>query len=142
MTALPLLDTDTITLYQHGHAPLVARVAAAVSQLPGIGVTIITIKEQMTGRQAFLRRAKTDAQLAYAYQVFTENVRTLSGLHVVTFTEPAIRRFRALLALKLGVGGRDLRIAAIALEEGATVITRSLRDFQRVPGLACENWAD
>lgn len=137
-----LLDTDTVTLYQHGHAALVTRVPAAASQPPGLGVTIITVEEQVTGRQAALRRAKTDAQLAHAYQVFTDNVRTLTGLHVVTFTEPAIRRFRALLTLKLGVSGMDLRIAAIGLEHGATVITRNLRDFGRVPELNCENWAD
>ncbi len=52
------------------------------------------------------------------------------------------RRYNSLLALRLNIGGMDLRIAAIALEENATVITRNLRDFGRVPGLACENWAD
>ena len=63
-------------------------------------------------------------------------------MQILDFTEPAIIRYNALLALKLNVGKMDLRIAAIALEAGATVITRNLRDFQRVPELACENWAD
>ena len=53
-----------------------------------------------------------------------------------------IRRYNGLLAMKPNVGRMDLRIAAIALEEDAVVITRNLRDFERVPGLACENWAD
>lgn len=59
-----------------------------------------------------------------------------------TFSEAAIRRYNALLAMMLNIGKMDLRIAAIALEENAVVITRNLRDFGRVPGLACENWAD
>ena len=67
MTAFPLLDTDTITLYQYGHSPLAARVVAVASQLSGIGVSIITVEEQMTGRQTSLRRAKTDSQLAYGF---------------------------------------------------------------------------
>ncbi len=43
--------------------------------------------------------------------------------------------------MKLNVGKNDLRIAAIALENGAIVVTRNERDFRRVPGLAVENWA-
>ena len=42
---------------------------------------------------------------------------------------------------KLGVSGNDLRIAAIALEHGATVITRNVRDFELIPGLATEDWS-
>ncbi len=53
-----------------------------------------------------------------------------------------VNRYHALRALRLGVGTNDLRIAAIALEESATVITRNLRDSQCIPGLPCENWAD
>ena len=107
-----------------------------------IAVAVVTAEEQVTGRLAFLRRAKSDAELAYAYQGLTNSLRLLSGFHIVTFSEAAIARYNTLLAMKLNVGKMDLRIAAIALEAGAAVITRNLRDFQRVPGLTCENWAD
>lgn len=36
----------------------------------------------------------------------------------------------------------NLRIASIALEYHATVLTRSLLDFTKVPGLQVENWLD
>ncbi len=44
--------------------------------------------------------------------------------------------------MKLNVGHDDLRIAAIALENNAVVVTRNTRDFARVPELKVENWAE
>jgi len=36
----------------------------------------------------------------------------------------------------------DLRIASIALEYNAAVLTRNLVDFTKVPALKVENWLD
>lgn len=38
------------------------------------------------------------------------------------------------------IGDRDLMIAACALANQATLVTRNLRDFQRIPGLPLESW--
>ena len=135
-----ILDTDTLTLYRQAQQLLVSRITAQPSHL--IVTTVITVEEQLTGWQALLRQAKGDAHLAFTYQRLTDAVRSLSGFHILTFSEAAISRYNMLLVMKLNVGKMDLRIAAIALEADATVVTRNLRDFQRVPGLACENWAD
>ncbi len=140
MNPLWLLDTDTLSFYDRGHQPTVSRVVATPTSQ--IAVAVVTAEEQMIGRSAFLRRARSDAELAYGYQGLTNSLRLLSGFHVMTFSEAAIARYNTLLAMKLNVGKMDLRIAAIALEAVATVVTRNLRDFQRVPELACENWAD
>jgi tRNA(fMet)-specific endonuclease VapC len=38
------------------------------------------------------------------------------------------------------IGPNDLVIAATARAAGATLVTRNTTEFQRVPGLLCENW--
>lgn len=70
-----------------------------------------------------------------------DNISFLARVTILTFTEKAIDRFEELRTQRLGIKAMDLRIAAIVLEHGATLITRNVRDFKRVPGLTVENWA-
>jgi tRNA(fMet)-specific endonuclease VapC len=60
---------------------------------------------------------------------------------VLSFTEPAVLRFEKLRSQRLNIGMMDLRIAAVALESGRTVVTRNQRDFGRVPRLATVDWS-
>ena len=39
------------------------------------------------------------------------------------------------------IGNMDLLIAAHALAENAVLVTHNSREFERVPGLKCEDWA-
>jgi tRNA(fMet)-specific endonuclease VapC len=56
-------------------------------------------------------------------------------------SEAAWDRFDQLVKLKLNVGSADLRIAALALDINATVVTANVRDFARVPGLSWVDWS-
>ena len=58
----------------------------------------------------------------------------------MNFTQPASTRFDSLIRAKPNVKKNDLRIAAIALEQGAIIVTRNVRDFIRVPNLVVEDW--
>jgi tRNA(fMet)-specific endonuclease VapC len=50
---------------------------------------------------------------------------------------------RAVLASQgTPIGAYDVLIAGQARARGLTLVTRNLREFQRVPGLAVENWQD
>ncbi len=138
--SLFLFDTDTLTHLEWNRMSVIMRMLQAPPQ--SVGITVISVQEQFSGWLGVINKAKSDDERARLYQRLTDNVRVLSSLHIVTFSAPAIARYHALRAMKLGVGTMDLRIAAIALEEAATVVTRNLRDFRRVPGLVCENWAD
>lgn len=39
------------------------------------------------------------------------------------------------------IGPHDLWLAAVALSRGFTLVTASLREFERVPGLVVEDWS-
>lgn len=72
--------------------------------------------------------------------------RVVANLPVFPFDLEAARRYGEVRAVLERQGQRladaDLRIAAIALARGLTVITGNIRHFERVPGLAVENWLE
>lgn len=133
-----ILDTDILTLYQEGHPAVVQRCAETTGNL---AITIIAVEEQLSGWYKELRKAKRPERLAWAYGRLTSNVKFLSHLPIYTFDKPCIRRYDSLAKLRTKIGIMDLRVASIALEHDATLVTRNVRDFQHIPGLRVENWA-
>lgn len=134
-----VLDTDTLSLLQAGHAEVSGRVA--IHDVKEIAVSVITVDEQLRGWYTLVRRAKRAPQIAFAYDRLAKNVSFLSRTTILPYPESAIAVFESLKKAKLGVEGNDLRIAATALNLGATVVTRNLRDFALIPGLAIEDWS-
>jgi tRNA(fMet)-specific endonuclease VapC len=137
--SLHLLDTDTLSLLQERHPAVLTRVAACAPD--DLAVTVLSVEEQLSGWYRRLRRAKKPEELAKVYDRLTAAVRSLARLPILSFSETAIRRAKALQAAKLNVRKMDLCIAAIALEHQAIVVTRNVRDFQRVPNLVVEDWS-
>jgi len=136
---LHVLDTDTLVLFQEGQANVCRHVLSHA--MDELATTAITVEEELSGWYTLLRRAKGPKQLAHAYQRLVDTVQVLGRFHILSFTEPAIDRFMRLTEMKLRVRHADLRIAAITLEHGGTLITRNVRDFQAIPGLAIVDWS-
>ena len=128
-----------LTLFERGHHVVVQNCTTHDSATGAI--TIISVEEQFSGWYTRLRRAKTPDELAHIYERFTSFATFISRLSICSFAEAAIRRYEQLKALKLNIGKRDLRIAAITLAMGATLVTRNRRDFERVPGLRIQDWS-
>ncbi len=138
--SLHVLDTDILSLLQEGHAAVLARVAACSAE--DLAITVISVEEQLSGWYRRLRRGKNPEHLAKVYDHLAASVRSLARLPILSFSEAAIRRARTLQAAKLNVRKMDLCIAAIALEHQAIVVTRNVRDFERVPNLTVEDWSN
>jgi tRNA(fMet)-specific endonuclease VapC len=133
------LDTDILSLYQRDHPAVCQKVAAHPPA--ELATTVINVEEQMSGWYALLRSTTRRDLLAIAYQSLADNIPFLAQFKIMAFPESAQLRFDELAALKLNSRKMDLRMAVIALECPAIVVTRNVRDFQRVPGLVVEDWS-
>ena len=136
--SLYLFDTDLLTLFCDGHRTVCER--AAQHSLDELATSIVTIEEQLTGWYTLLRQAKSDRQLVTAYDGMTYSIRFVSRLKVISFSTEAATRVAAFKKARLKIKTMDLRIACVALEAGAKLVTRNRADFEVVPGLELEDW--
>lgn len=134
-----LVDTDTFSLFLQVDVTVVANVIAHLSD--GLLVSLITVQEAWNGWATAIARARTPDQLALGHSRLAGTLNELRNWTVVPLSAAAIARYERLKRQKLNVGGNDLRIAATALELGATVVTRNRRDFARIPGVVLEDWS-
>lgn len=134
-----ILDTDHVSLYQRGHAPLKARIATF--PLDQLATTVITVEEQLRGRLAQIRKATSPTARVQAYRWFRETVDFFCHFTLLDFDDTAAAQFETLRQRKIRIGTQDLRIAAIVLATGNVLVTRNRRDFAQVPGLLIDDWA-
>jgi len=139
--SLYLVDTDILTLVRHHNPTVLTAITNARNAGHTVGITVISVEEQIDGWYKAIRAARTPTELALAYRSLSETVPVWAQFPIYPMTEPTIDRFEQLVKLKLNVGRMDLRIAAIALEAGATAVTHNSRDFQRVPNLVAADWS-
>ena len=137
-----VLDTDHVTLLSWPGGPATVRLQARLTSASKqqVAVAIVTYEEQVRGWLSLVARAKTVTEQIAAYRRLGNHLNYFCGIDVLPFDEAAAVHFQRLRSLKLGVGTMDLKIAAIALANNATVLTRNLVDFRRVPGLTIEDW--
>lgn len=136
-----ILDTDHVTLFQHGFPNVVERVNA---NRPNIAVTIITTQEQLRGRFNLIKRALQTGQpnrVALAYANFSQTIKYFCSIKIIDLSESAYDRYTQLRSQGIRIGTQDLLIGAIVLSENnAILVTRNQRDFAKVPGLVFEDW--
>jgi tRNA(fMet)-specific endonuclease VapC len=135
-----VLDTDTLTHLLRGHKRVTARRAEATAE---VALTVVTRFEVLQGRFASVLKAADGEKLLLAQQRLVDTERDLEKFIILTVDAAASGEFDRLRQnKKLKIGRADLLIAAIALANRATLVTRNHKDFRKVPGLRIENWAD
>jgi tRNA(fMet)-specific endonuclease VapC len=134
-----ILDTDHISLFQRNHPHVSARVLATPPL--ELATTIVTVEEQLRGRLERVRRARTDEEIVRAYQNLLATVLYFHTITVISIDEQTQVIFQSRRAQRVRIGTQDLRIAAITLCQGATLVTRNREDFVAIPSLPTEDWS-
>ncbi len=131
-----LLDTDIlINLSHRSPSPILRnRLVSVPAQLQF--TSSITVGELYYG--AFRVEARDPEAIS---KIENEVLANLPVLPFDTSSAQLYGEIRAGLA-RAGtpIGDSDIRIAAIALAHGLTVVTGNVRHFSRVPELLVENW--
>ena len=136
-----ILDTDHLSIADRDTVEGV-NLGRRLSAVPPeeVAVTVVTYEEQMRGWLAYIARAHTTEQQVQAYRRLRVHIERFRRIPLVDFDEQAAAAFERLRQARLRVGTMDLKIAAIAVANNATLLSSNLTDFARVPGLRVEDW--
>ena len=137
-----VLDTDCLTLIQRESGVEFRRLADRIEPIQNqVFSTVVSVEEQFRGWLSYAARAKTPEQYINASERFLFLLEFFQDRSLLRFDDRAATEFTRLKAAKIRISTMDLRIAAIALANDATLITRNLSDFRKVPHLRVEDWA-
>ena len=103
---------------------------------------VVAAYDWLGGLCAFIRRERAGAEQLTGYEMLNRGLDTLVRMSVLPVDRDAALIFHSLQKSLPRIGTMDLKIACIALEYDAVLLTRNRADFEKVPGLRFENWLD
>ena len=127
-----LMDTNVVSGIVREPGGVIAR-RAAMLETGSIAISVIVAAELRYGAE---RRG--------SIRLTRQLEAVLSAIETLPLAEPADRHYgvirSALEQIGRPIGHNDLLIAAHARALDATLVTNNTREFDRVPGLAVEQW--
>jgi tRNA(fMet)-specific endonuclease VapC len=137
-----VLDTDHISLLFR-RDPLVSQ--RFKQEVRAVGIAVISVQETFNGWAGKLSKADDEAQKILNYGKLHSNVCFFQTMPILNYDRSASDVYQRLIQTNADLAkkrlDKDVRIAAIALSLGATVVTRNRKDFELVPGLVIEDWS-
>ena len=130
MTVRYVLDTDAVVDVLRARHRVADRLATVSPD--DVAICSMTLAELLYGAQCSHQPTRSEL----AVRRFVEVVRVLAFGRAAAAIHGRIRHSTR----HKTVGSNDLVIAATALAAGATIVTANSREFDRIPGLAAENW--
>jgi tRNA(fMet)-specific endonuclease VapC len=137
-----ILDTDHLSLIRRNGSDG-QRILANLDSRDAIEVatTVITFEEQTRGYLALLGRAKTLEQTVLAYSGLQKLASDYQSITLLAFDHAAALEHQQLRKRYPRLGNMDLKIAAIAITQHATLLTRNAKDFSQIAELSIEDWS-
>ena len=105
-----------------------------------VSTTIITVEEQLRGWLAEIHRLTDPHRQIVAYERLQQRIVFFAAWTVLVWNADAADLFLRYRADNVRIGSLDLKIACIAMVNGAVLLTRNTADFAKVPGLRFEDW--
>jgi tRNA(fMet)-specific endonuclease VapC len=134
-----LFDTEHLTLFQHQHPLVLQRLGAAPPD--SVAISAVTVEEVFRGRLAGISRARDGPMRVLQYRHLLESLDLVNTFPRLDFDQASETEYQQIRALRLHVGSRDLKIAAVALANDLTVLSRNRRDFCQIPRLKLDDWS-
>ena len=139
-----VLDTDHMSLLYRASSIEAHRLRKKLNELlsdKDAATTIITFEEQIRGWMARVPKSRLLIEQVEVYRRLNETLQRYCQIAVLDFDDRAAARFEELQKQRLRIGTMDLKIAAIAIANDATLLSRNLKDFGKIPTLQVEDWA-
>jgi tRNA(fMet)-specific endonuclease VapC len=136
-----ILDSDHVSLLLEGNT-LIYRKIQSIE--PQVVTSIVTVQEVFNGWVSQINARANVQNPVPLYTKLWNAVEYFKGIPIVNFDDAAHQVYQQLLSenppLRKNRVQKDMRIAAISLSIGATVVTRNRKDFEPVPGLSIVDW--
>jgi tRNA(fMet)-specific endonuclease VapC len=137
-----ILDTDHISLLLGNYPQVRDRVLKSKSEC---SITVISVQEIFNGWVGQLNRVENEAYKIEIYQRLHLTTQFIQQMPVLNYEQTASIQYQQIIKANPILAKRrlekDMRIAAIALANGGTIVTRNKRDFELVPELVVEDWS-
>jgi len=133
---------DTNHLRELCYDSAVGRRLRSLIENKPVVTTIVTVEEGCRGWLAKIASYREPGQQVWAYGELEKLLTVTTGLVRLPWDDEAAARLLAFRQQGLRIGTMDLKIACIALEYDAVLLTRNRADFEKVPSLRFENWLD
>ena len=139
-----ILDTDIASLLYYGKNQRVLERYQAFPSDQKLTLSPITRAQLIAGRCDSLLKAANGDELLIAEKRLNETIGWVATFQIVRVEQAAATVFDELRLHKRlkKIGRADLLTACVCLAQNATLVTRNTKDFENVPNLKIENWAE